>query len=74
MSCAYGGACEGATWPFWIRSVGIPLCDLHRQIIRNVRTNFGPGSDPRALELLASAAMLLLGTELVSREEHTLVA
>lgn len=68
MVCAYGGACEGTTQPFWIRSVGIPLCERHSTLVQTTRDTINPGADPHALELLAAAAVMVLGEELSDRD------
>lgn len=68
MSCAYEGACTGAIQPFWIRSVGVPLCERHTTTVQHVRETFRPGDDSRAaLELLTAIAVTVLRDELARR-------
>jgi hypothetical protein len=68
MNCAYGGACEGATQPFWIRSVGTPLCERHTTTVQHVRETFDHVDDSRrALELLTAIAVTVLRDELAGR-------
>lgn len=64
MGCAYGGACEGIARPFWIRSVGIPLCERHSARVRTVRETITRGADLRSLELLAAAAVMELASRI----------
>lgn len=61
MDCAYGGPCEGVIKPFWIRSVGIPLCGRHE-------ISFKSTPDLRSRELLTAAAVAVLRAELTGRE------
>ena len=66
MKCAYDGAYGDTVKPFWIRSVGIPLCERHASLVRSARETCTEADRP-SLELLAAAAVAVLSAELDAR-------